>query len=254
MSTLQLIDVDESNVAKEGFFCRMSKMKTEGNQKKLAWLKARFAEGLKIKMFKLPQRGFIEYIPGEYAWRTVDAKGYMFIHCLWVVGQSKGKGLSKLLVDECERDAKNAGMNGVAMMTNEGNWLVGKTVLENYGYESVGTAPPSFNLMVKKFKKAPTPVFTNNWEANAKKCGNGLTIFVTSQCPYLKDTCETMTRVAKQKGIKSKMIELKSAEEVRALSPSPYGVFNVVLDGKLFSYHYLLEKEFLERLAMTKYA
>ncbi len=251
MSTIGLVDINQTNVTTEGFFCRMSKMKTEGNKKKLEWLNARFAEGLKIKMFQLPQRGFIEYIPGEYAWRPVHAKGYMFIHCLWVVGQSKGKGLSKLLVDECERDARSAGMRGVAMMTSEGNWLVGRTILENYGYESVATARPSFELMVKKFKKTRSPAFTDNWEMNAKKCGKGLTIFTTSQCPYLVDACQTMTKVAKQQGIKSKVVELKSAEEVRALSPSPYGVFSAVLNGKVLSHHYLLEKDLLERLAQT---
>jgi hypothetical protein len=62
-----------------------------------------------------------------------------------------------------------------------------------------------------------------------------------------------MLKVAKRKGIKTKLVELKSAEEVRALSPSPYGMFNAVLDGKLFSHHYLLEKDMVERLARSKY-
>lgn len=89
----KLIEVTIDNVAVKGFFCCMSKSKAAGYQRKLHWLKARFAEGLRIKMYELPQRGFIEYIPGEYAWRPVDAKGYMFIHCLWVVGKSKDQGL-----------------------------------------------------------------------------------------------------------------------------------------------------------------
>lgn len=42
-------------------------------------------------MLELPERGFIEYLPGEHAWRAVHADGYLFIHCLWVVGKSKGK-------------------------------------------------------------------------------------------------------------------------------------------------------------------
>jgi hypothetical protein len=47
---------------------------------------------------------------------------------------------------------------------------------------------------------------------------------------------------------------LKTAEAVRSLSTSTYGVFNAVLDGKFFSHHYLLEKDMVERLAETKYA
>lgn len=86
----EILDVAAGNVDQTGFFCFMSKKKSEGYQRKLRWLKERFAEGMSIKMLALPQRGFIEYIPGEHAWRAVHADGYMLIHCLWVVGKSKG--------------------------------------------------------------------------------------------------------------------------------------------------------------------
>jgi hypothetical protein len=26
---------------------------------------------------------FLEYVPGKYAWRPVDAEGWLFVHCLW---------------------------------------------------------------------------------------------------------------------------------------------------------------------------
>ena len=107
---LNLTEATADNVAEQGFFCYMSKPKSAGYQRKLNWLKARFAEGMRIKMFELPARGFIEYLPGEYAWRAVEAKGYMFIHCLWVVGKSKGQGLGKRLLKECIKDAREAGM------------------------------------------------------------------------------------------------------------------------------------------------
>ena len=89
--------VTKENVDSEGFFCYMSKPKSEGYRNKLDWLKARFDEGLVIKKLNLPERGFIEYIPGEFAWRPVYAPEYMFIHCLWIVGKSKGKGYATLL-------------------------------------------------------------------------------------------------------------------------------------------------------------
>lgn len=117
--SVELVDVNADNVSETGFFCFMSRRKSEGYRRKLEWLQARFAEGMKIKMLKLPERGFIEYIPGEYAWRAVDAKGYMFIHCFWIVGKSKGKGLGKLLLDECIRDARNAGMPGVTIFRSD---------------------------------------------------------------------------------------------------------------------------------------
>ena len=76
----EIIDVRPSNVSETGFFCFMSKRKSEGFRRKLGWVRSRFDEGMRIKMLKLPERGFIEYLPGEYAWRAVSAKGFMFIH------------------------------------------------------------------------------------------------------------------------------------------------------------------------------
>ena len=121
---VNLIDANATNVSDTGFFCYMSKRKSEGYQRKLNWLKMRFAESLKIKMLGQGERGFIEYIPGEYAWRAVNAKGYMFIHCLWVVGKSKAKGYAGLLLNECLNDAKRSKMKGVAMITSKRNWLI----------------------------------------------------------------------------------------------------------------------------------
>ena len=115
MGKANIIDVTPENVDKTGFFCLMSRRKCDGYQRKLKWLKARFDEGLRIKMLDPSKggRGFIEYIPGDYAWRPVEASDYLFIHCLWIVGQSKGKGHAKLLLDECLADAERCGAKGV---------------------------------------------------------------------------------------------------------------------------------------------
>ena len=88
-------------------------------------------------MFELPERGFIEYIPGEFAWRAVDAKGYMFIHCLWVVGKSKGKGFGEILLNECIEDAKKQKMNGVAVLVSDDNWMANKKIFLKNGFEIV---------------------------------------------------------------------------------------------------------------------
>jgi GNAT superfamily N-acetyltransferase len=204
---------------------------------------------MRIKMLKLPERGFIEYLPGEYAWRAVNgAKDYMFIHCLWVVGKSKGKGFGAALLDECTNDAKKAGMAGVAMVTSEGTWLAGKTLLLKHGFKAVAEAPPSFTLMVNAFKSAPLPSFPRDWEERAKRFGKGLTVLRSDQCPYLEDAINTLLEAAAEKGIKSRVVELHTAAEVNRLSPSPYGVFNVVLDGRFLSYRYLLKEEFFQLL------
>lgn len=244
----KLIDVTVENVAERGFFCYMSKPKAEGYQRKLNWLKARFAEGMRIKMYELPQRGFIEYIPGDYAWRTVEAKGYMFIHCLWVVGRSKDQGLGGRLLKACIKDAREAGMHGVAMLTSEGNWLAGKELLLQYGFKSVAQALPVFDLMVMKFDHAPAPTLLDDWGKKAEQYAHELTVFRSDQCPYIDDAAKTVLNAAKKLGLESRVVELKTCDEVRNLSPSPYGVFSIVYNGRLLSSYYLLEKELLKRL------
>jgi hypothetical protein len=241
----KIINVNAHNVNQTGFFCYMSKPKSEGYVKKLNWLKDRFAEGMRIKMLELPERGFIEYIPGEYAWRAVNATGYMFIHCLWIVGKSKKKGLAGVLLDECIRDAKEAGMNGVAMVTSERVWLMSKKLLLKHGFESVEEQKP-FNLMVKKFNNSPAPFFCKNWEQKANQFGEGFTVIYSDQCPYIPDSISVIQEFAAERGMKSKVVKLESSEDVREITPSPYGLFSVVYNGKLLAYHYLLPKDLIK--------
>ncbi|UCG84742.1 MAG: GNAT family N-acetyltransferase [Gemmatimonadota bacterium] len=245
---MRIIDVDQSNVERHGFFCYMSKKKSIGYQRKLTWLMARFSEGMRIKLLELPDRGFIEYIPGEFAWRAVDAKGYMFIHCLWVVGRSKGKGYATALLDACMRDAKKAKLKGVAMVTSERNWLVGRNLLERHGFECVAEAPPAFSLMVRRFGGGEVPAFVDNRATVRRRFGKGLNVVRSDQCPYIEDATATALAAAEQAGIASRVIDLTSAAEVRQLSPTPYGVFGIMLDGRLISYHYLLHKDLVPLL------
>jgi len=238
-----LLTVTNDNVDGLGFFCCMSKKKSEGYQRKLRWLKERFSEGMRIRLLALPERGFIEYIPGEHAWRAVQADGYMFVHCLWVVGKSKGKGFGATLLDECVADAQQSKMKGVAMVTSERVWLAGRRILETRGFECVDEAPPAFSLMVKKFGKHPSPSFAGGWEKKARALGRGVTLFRSDQCPYIADAAEIVTGSAEKAGVAYCTVELSDRGDLLRHSPTPFGVFGIVLDGQLLSYHYLLEKD-----------
>jgi len=246
-SKFEVKTVDASNVDETGFFCYMSKRKEPGYKQKRDWLEARFAEGMKIKI--VHENGgrdtaFIEYIPGEYAWRAVHAPGYMVIHCLWVVGKGKGKGYGSRLIQECLDDARAQKMHGVAMLTSDRTWLASKDIFERNGFAEVDSAPPSFQLMVTRFGSGPEAGLPKNWDARARAFGRGLTVIRTAQCPYIENGATAILSFAKERGIRSKVVELKSAKEVQEQSPSAYGVFGTVLDGQLLAYQYLLEKDF----------
>jgi len=249
--SIELIRVSAGNLDEHGFFCYMSKRRAPGYAQKHAWLKARFAEGLKLNMLHETGGrtvGFIEYIPGEHAWRAVNAPGYLVIHCLWVVGKGKGKGYGALLLQTCLDDARAGNHSGVVMLASDGVWLAKKDIFLKHGFEDIAQAPPSFHLLVHRFGKAPLPSFPEDWEARAACFGAGLTVIRTSQCPYIEDATNLALKYAATKGITARVATFQSAQEVQEQSPSPYGVFGIVLNGRLLSYHYLQGKDFDQRI------
>ena len=98
---MEFIRVTKENIEKEHICCAISNNKDVQVSSKKSWLTDRFEEGLVF--LKSVERGkcFIEYIPAEYAWNPIDAKGYMYIDCLWVAGSFKGHGYSSELLNYC---------------------------------------------------------------------------------------------------------------------------------------------------------
>ena len=246
------VEVGPDNVDETGFFCLMSRRKADGYKRKRAWLDRRFAEGLKIHMIKDGGRGFVETIPGAYAWRAIEAKDYLVIHCLWVVGRSKGSGPSGHLMNLAVDEAKRAGFSGIAMVTSEGNWLIGRRFLDKHGFTCVEEAPPTFSLMVKRWGDVDPPSFSGNWDKKRAALGGGLTVLRSDQCPYIDDTVTMLREAADDHGLTFKEIELTSAKDVRRRAPSAYGVFHVVCDDRLISTTPITRREFDKALASSR--
>lgn len=245
-------NVTASNVDKSGFFCYMSKPKAPGYRQKLAWLKERFAEGMQIRI--LHETGgrdvaFIEYIPGESAWRAVQAPGYLVIHCLWVVGKGKGKGYGTQLVQDCIAEARTQGKYGVVMLSSDRTWLAGKKLFLMNGFTQIDQAPPSFQLLVYRFGDAPLPNLPQDWERRQAAFGDGLTVVRSGQCPYIENATNDLLRSAAALGIPARVEELNSAVEVQRRAPCAYGVFSVIYNGKLLSYIYLTRADLEKRMA-----
>lgn len=245
MTNVEIVSVDGSNVDEFGFFCYKSKPKSPGYGRKLEWLRDRFAEGMKIEVVYENGRsvGFIETIPGEVAWRPVRAGNYLVIHCLWVVGRAKGKGYGSRLVKRCVEDARATGKYGVVMPTSSRVWLADKKILVRNGFEVVDRAPPSFELLVRRFGEAPMPAFPSNWDERLGRYGSGLTIIRSDQCPYIEDAVKGALDAAKERGVEARVVEMTSSQQVQETAPSAFGVFSVVYDGTLLSYHYLGKKQ-----------
>lgn len=242
---VKIVDVNKHNISEYVPTCFLNPM-NEGYQTKLGWIKKRFSEGMKIKLLYAGQdkkcNGFIEYIPGEYAWRAVDAKGYLFIHCIWLTpNKNKKKGYGSLLVQECIKDAEKLGKYGVAVMTSEGSFMAGAALFRKNGFKSLAKAAPTYELMVKSIKKGTLPKF-KDWEKQLSKC-KGLNIVYSNQCPWVARSINELTEIAKKKRLRLKVSELKSAKQAQN-APSPYAVFNLIYDGGILADHYISARRF----------
>ena len=249
MEKVEIIDTNPDNILNYGI-CGYKNINRAGYPEKIEWLKERFSEGMKIKTLyseKDGTQGMIEYIPGEYSWRPVDAKGYMFIHCIFVGFKRayKGKGYGSLILDECLKDAKKQKMNGVAVVTREGSFMAGKEFFAKNRFKVVDTAPPDFELLVKKFnKKAPNPKFKGDWEKKLSQYGKGLTIIRADQCPYtVKNVKEIKETAEKTYGMKPNIIDLKNYKEAQN-SPCAFGIFCIIFNGKIVAHHPISNKRF----------
>jgi GNAT superfamily N-acetyltransferase len=250
MENVKIIDTNANNILDYGV-CGYKYINRPGYPEKIAWLKKRYQEGLKIKILyseKDGTQGMVETIPGEYCWRPVDAAGYLFIHCIFLgfKREYKGKGYGLLLVDTCLEDAKEQHMHGVAVVTRKGSFMADKALFLKKGFEVKDKAQPDFELCVLKFNKdAPTPKFKDDWENKCLQYGEGLTIIRADQCPYtVKNVSEICEAAEKNFNIKPKVIDLKNHYEAQA-SPCAFGSFCIIYEGKRIAEHPISKTRFM---------
>ncbi len=249
MEGIEIVDTNADNILDYGV-CGYKNIKREGYFEKIEWIKNRYSEGMKIKILysvKDGTQGMIEYIPGEYCWRPVNAVGYMFIHCIFVGFKRdyKGKGYGSLLIDKCLKDAKRENMSGVAVVTRSGAFMANKDIFVKKSFKVADTMPPDFELLVKQFnKKTLVPEFKKNWEKRLQLYGKGLTIIRADQCPYtVKNVREIIETAKNEYGIKPNIINLKNHKEAQEC-PCAFGTFCIIYNGKVISYHPISNKRF----------
>lgn len=192
-------------------------------------------------------QGMLEYIPGEYAHRPVEAQGYLFIHCIFVGFRKefKGQGMASQLLEECIQEAQDKDMLGVAVVTRKGPFMVGNDIFLNNGFQIVDSAKPDFDLLVKKFdEESPNPRFREDMNESLKEYSEGLTILRSVQCPYTEKNVNAIMESAENKfQLKTNLIDLNDAGAVQN-SPCAFGSFCLIYEGKILSYHPISKTRF----------
>jgi len=250
MSGVQIIELNPDNIGDYGVCGYKDAKKHIELQKKIDWFAEYYPKGLRISIVVTKEGGYqgmLEYIPGEYAHRPVDAQGYMFIHCIFVgfKKEYKGKGYATLLLEACIKEANEKQMLGVAVVTRKGSFMVNSDFFLKKHFQLADTAKPDFNLMVLKFDQtSKDPSFKRNMTENAKKYPNGVTILRSAQCPYTEKNVHAILESANALGIKTTLIDLKDANAAQN-SPCAFGTFCILHNGKIISHHPISNTRFI---------
>ncbi len=244
----RLIDVDAASFGTLPC-CGIKSPTHPGRQQKSCWLEANARFGLRAKMLLAldgQPSGYIEYLPGEFAWRGVEAGGFMFIHCVWVFfRQHQRKGWGSIMVEACLDDARKAGMRGAAVMVRDGPWLADRRLFLTNGFEPVDTAPPDYQLLVRKFDRgAINPVFKKGWDRKLEQYSRGLTIIHSSQCPHIANFAAEIAETAEAEyGIRPTVVDLESWSDAQN-APTFYAVFALIHNGRLLADHQISRTRF----------
>ena len=249
---MTIMDIDQKNIEQEHICCAIGndKRNQARAQVKKDWMKKEFENGLVFK--RLDDRGkmFIEYMPIENAWKPVIGKNYTMIHCLWVSGKFKKQGIATALLDECIKESKEKGKDGIAVITSSKNkpFLTEKKFFEKKGFQVVDQAPPYFELMVLKFnKKAKNPVFTTTAKTGKTDFKDGICFVYTHQCPFMEEYMSLLSKICEEEAIPVKIIQLKSAEEVKELG-GPFGTLSMYDNGDFVTHELFSENKFRKYL------
>ena len=186
----------------QGHLCCIirSKKPHPGVEAKRSWLSERLKEGHVFRKLDTKGAVFIEYAPLETAWVPVEGENYLYIYCLWVAGEFKGKGYGRQLMEYCLANAKAREKAGVCMLgaKTQKAWLSGQAFAEKYGFETVDTTPDGYRLLVLSFD-GTKPWFTENAK-RLEIAGQKLTIYYSPSVPISIRVWNWYARPAKRCG------------------------------------------------------
>ena len=240
--TVKIIALTPENIANYGV-CGYKDIKKQVElRRKIEWYSKYYAEGLRINALIAEPGGYqgmIEYMPGEMAHRPVEAKGFLFIQCVFVGFKTefKGKGLASLLLKDVIKEAREKNHSGVAVITRTGSFMADKELFLKNGFSVVDKVKPDFELLTLKFDDSTVnPSFKSNLGDQLKNYKQGLVIMRSPQCPYTEKNVNAIIETAQKLRLKPQLIELKDADSVQS-SPCAFGSFCIIYNGEIITHH-----------------
>ena len=241
------IDLTPENLAEEHLCCIIrSKKPHPGVEAKRQWLTQRLPEGHVFRKLNARECVFIEYAPLETAWVPVTGSHYLYIYCLWVSGNAKGKGYGKALLESCIADARARGFSGVCMLgaQKQKAWLSDQHFAEKFGFTVVDTTAGGYTLLALSFDGS-RPAFTPAARKEEIECRD-LVIYYDLQCPYIPQKLADIQAYCKKNHLPVQFCRVDTLEKAKAL-PCPFNNWAVFYRGKFQTVN-LLDPASLGRL------
>lgn len=238
--------ITADNLDKEHICCCISEKKGENCvSSKKDWLRERLPEGLVFNKLDVRGKVFIEYLPAESAWAPIDADGYMYIDCLWVSGQYKGKGYADKLLEQCILDSKAKGKLGLVCISSKKKmpFLSDPGYLRHKGFLTADTASPYFELLYLPFdSKADVP----SVKANAKDGvidETGFALYYSNQCPHTAKYAPLLAEIIRGYGTECQLRRIETREEAQS-APVLFTTYALFYNGRFITNEVLSEKSF----------
>ncbi len=241
------INLTAENLATEHLCCIIrSKKPHPGVEAKRQWLSDRLSEGHVFRKLNEKATVFIEYASLETAWVPIVGDNYYYVYCLWVLGDHKGKGYAKSLMEYCLADAKEKGKSGICMLgaKKQKSWLSDQSFAKKYGFEVVDSTDYGYELLALSFD-GTTPKFTPNAK-NPKIEGKELTIYYDMQCPFVYQNMEMIKQYCEENNVRASLIQVDTLQKAKEL-PCVFNNYGVFYKGNFETVN-LLDVAYLERI------
>lgn len=241
------VTITAENLLNEHLGCIIrSKKSHPGVDAKRQWLADRLKEGHVFRKLPVKAPVFIEYAPLETAWVPVTGDNFVYLYCLWVSGDYKGKGYGRMLMEDCLADAKKQGKSGVCMLgaKKQKAWLSDQSFAKKFGFEVVDTTGNGYELLALSFD-GTKPTFAQNAK-NETIAAKELTIYYDMQCPYSYQTVEKIREYCETNGIPASFLRVDTLQQAKEL-PCAFNNWAVFYKGKFETVN-LLSVDSLKRI------
>lgn len=243
----EFIDLTAENLADEHLCCIIRTKKSHpGVEAKRKWLADRLQEGHVFRKLNAKATVFIEYAPLETAWVPILGDQYLYIYCLWVTGNNKGRGYGRALMESCLEQARIQGKSGICMLgsVKQKSWLADQSFAKKFGFQTVDTTENGYELLALSLD-GTFPQFAPQAKAMRIDSQN-LTIYYDMQCPYVLQYIERVKRLCEIKSIPVSFIEVDTLQKAKAL-PCVFNNWCVFYKGRFETVN-LVSGDALERI------